>query len=64
MIDVNWVEFGKLVELVRSHKVKMLETTVGDCKVHIYYRGLTTHIELTEGRKHEALHSQQVQQPA
>lgn len=60
MSEKDWLEFGKLVELVRSHKVRMLETKVGDCKVHIYYKGLTTHIELREVKGAENLHRGQV----
>lgn len=57
MTEKDWIEFGKLIELVRSHKVKMLETTIGDCKVHIFSRGLTTHIELKGVRHVEGVHS-------
>ena len=48
MTEAEWIEFGKLVTLVRDHKVKSLETRIGDCKVLIYYRANTTHIELHE----------------
>ena len=48
MTEEEWAELAKLVELVRAHKVKSLETRIGIIKVHVYYRGLTTHIELQE----------------
>lgn len=48
MSEGNWAEFIKLVELVRAHKVKNLETKIDNFKVRIYWHGRTTHIELME----------------
>lgn len=52
MTEADWIELGKLIELVRTHKVKTLETKVGGLNVHIYYRGLTTHVEIKERAVH------------
>lgn len=43
-----WVELGKLVELVRTHKVKSIETKVGPFKVKIHRLITTIRIDLQE----------------
>ena len=43
-----WVDLGKLVELVRSHKAKSIETKVGPFKVKIHRLITTIRIDLQE----------------
>ena len=46
--SLMWVELGKLVELVRSHKAKSIETKVGPFKVKIHRLITTIRIDLQE----------------
>ena len=43
-----WQELGKLVEMVRDHKVKSLETKLGPYKIKIYRIITTIRIDLQE----------------
>ena len=43
-----WIELGKLVELVQSHKAKSIETKVGPYKVKIHRLITTVRIDLQE----------------
>ena len=43
-----WQELGKLVEMIRDHKVKSLETKLGPYKIKIYRIITTIRIDLQE----------------
>ena len=46
--ETIWVDLGKLVELVRTHKAKSIETKVGPYKVKIHRLITTIRIDLQE----------------
>ena len=46
--DEDWVEFRKLVEIVRAHKANAIETKIGNCKVKIHRVITTVRIDLQE----------------
>ena len=46
--DLMWQELGKLVGMVRDHKVKSLETKLGPYKIKIYRIITTIRIDLQE----------------
>ena len=46
--EIVWVDLGKLVELVRTHKAKSIETKVGPYKVKIHRLITTIRIDLQE----------------
>ncbi len=44
----DWIQLGKLVEMVRAHKIKSVETRIGPFKIKIHRLITTIRIDLTE----------------
>lgn len=44
----DWADLGKLVELVREHRVKLIETKIGPFRVKIHRLRTTIQIDLQE----------------